>query len=1216
MARTRVRSLVPDVATRCAWTRLALCSLLIATSGVAQAATHVDVVTADLAPLIERAARSPSRFAVDVAHAISLSTTGEWSSSGELRTWRYSAQIPGAVSMSFHATEALLPAGATLTVTAGGVAYVYTSEKAHGGELWSRIGRGDALAFELTVAAEDVERVHLEIASLQAGFRGLSAEVPNHARYDEVRKQALSATAVTTSCAENWTCNLTPTNEGPGNATAALIIANVGQCSGVLLNDVPGDGVPYVLTARHCQDSGLNGGSPGAAADVTVYWNAVSACGEPLGSIYDAGIFGQSGAETVVEQQDAWLIRLRELPVVDAYYAGWDATGAAFVGGFSAHHANGTSRQFIGWYGQAAYFTKSGAALGVPYDSTLWGTVNALGASGPGASGAGLFDETGRLVGSLVRGLVSGDATGVCPSSSPPAPSQATATSLSTALSGVFLSVADLSSTTGAATLQSVLDPDQTGALVLDGKKRPITVALTDYTETFFTGTRVPLDWNGGPGAETCTASGGESGDGWAGAVDTRGSKEITSFDGGDVIYTITCTDGERVGTATVTLHWALSMPSVSLTGSLRPEYGVPFGVEWRSNVRPCTTTGGTGTDGWGGALDPNGFTWLTANVVGSVTYTLTCGSGERLASAALTVTVSEPFVSLRADAVTLRLGQPVNIAAFRQGAPCVKTGGAPDDGWEGTVPVDYAGGPFNVAESNPGTYTYTMACGSAAHIATDAVSVTFNDDPPAVSVRASPSSGVVNVDHIDVSWDANVRPCRTRVDGPNGTGFDTEVTPHGTFSIQEPVIGQYVFTIDCGSAAETAQASTIMDWTGTPAVELNAPTTAVQGSLFSIFYSSNVVPCVTSGGSAGDGWAGQSNHELEVIQVVEQSAGTQSFTITCGSGAQTATDTVSVEIVADAPQVTLGPDNDHQVTGQPVTITWSSNTSPCVLNSGSPGDGWSGSFGSSGSVTVTALSAGTVFYGIICGTDPLIAFANTGVIYADIPAPTLTASKTEVTVGEIVTLTWASADGSACFATGGNADGDGWFGDRAASGSLSVRTTLVGSSYFNLKCGQSLEASVAVNVNALPTVPEPPVPPNVSLSASASSFSVGESFALTWVVSNADTCTASGGATGDGWAGALDRQGGSMTLRENVGGTFVYTITCLGAGGTTAEAARTVTVSQVAAPQPSSGGGGGAIGLLDAALLLAAGLLKWRPQNVSRESPMRLRARFARVAR
>src|SRR6516165_3702408 len=107
-----------------AW--LVACLLLFSAMS-AFAAPRVDVVAADLGPLIDSAARSPSRFAVDIPHSASPSTDGEWSTSGATSTWTYTVQIPGAVSMSFHATRASLPPSATLTVFADGTPYSYTS---------------------------------------------------------------------------------------------------------------------------------------------------------------------------------------------------------------------------------------------------------------------------------------------------------------------------------------------------------------------------------------------------------------------------------------------------------------------------------------------------------------------------------------------------------------------------------------------------------------------------------------------------------------------------------------------------------------------------------------------------------------------------------------------------------------------------------------------------------------------------------------------------------------------------------------------------------------------------------------------------------------------------------------------------------------------------------------------------------------------------------
>src|SRR5512138_28617 len=97
--------------------------------------------------------------------------------------------------MSIHATDARLPPSATLILAADGIEYSYTSSDVRGGDLWSRIGRGDLLTIRLTVATEDSENVRLEIASFQAGYRALGEGGGTGAHADDLRKRALTAIA-------------------------------------------------------------------------------------------------------------------------------------------------------------------------------------------------------------------------------------------------------------------------------------------------------------------------------------------------------------------------------------------------------------------------------------------------------------------------------------------------------------------------------------------------------------------------------------------------------------------------------------------------------------------------------------------------------------------------------------------------------------------------------------------------------------------------------------------------------------------------------------------------------------------------------------------------------------------------------------------------------------------------------------------------------------
>ena len=1158
--------------------------------GCATAAANpqAEVLTVDLAPLIDQVAAYPSRFAVEVPHSASPVTHGEWSTVGSRSTWRYSLRIPGAVSISFHAAVAQLPDSATLTTTARGTAYVYAAKDVHRGQLWSRIGRGDTLSFELELATVDMSRLRFDITGVQAGYRTLGGGAPNHPHYDKLQLKAAATTAAATVCTENWSCHATSANAGAGQATVAIVIGNVGQCSGVLLNDAPGDGAPYVLTARHCENGNPDGGSPGAARNISVYWDALVACGSPLGQIYDPGIKVQYGATTLVEQQDAWLVRLDSLPIVDdVYYSGWDATGATFVGGFTPHHALGTSRQFVGWYGQASYNTVTAAALGVHFDSTLWATVNSIGSIGAGASGSGLFDANVRLVGIVIRGVEQSGTggAGVCPVPSPPVPTLQNATGLSTALSGIFNSTADPNSTTGTTTIESVLDPANTGTMVLDGQTAPPHVALASTVTSLVTGLTTTLTWTSSH-ALSCTASGGESADGWTGALATNGSLQITNYDGGLITYTITCGNGPRNASAQVQISWALSAPVVNLFAYVsRSGYNTPFQLNWNADVRPCTASGGHAGDGWTGADPPSGTASLLETVVGDVTYVLTCGTGSRMASSQVTVRIDPPSAQVTADATTLQTGQFAQISTSSVGLPCTASGGVSGDGWAGNSTYN---GMVAVTESVPGTYTYALTCGSGGQAVTAQVAVTFVNAAPSVSLTTSLATVGVNT-AVQVSWDANVRPCSLSVAGPQTMPLPSAPTsPHASTFDARSALGQYTYTVACGTGTNTAQASTSVTYTGSPRLSVfPGPYLPIAGFIFLVQYQSNLAPCVFSGGTPGDGWSGSTIAPNGNVNVIEATGGTYTYSITCGTGGQMLQAHTDVTVAAAAPKVTVTADKSPQSLNLPVTLTWSSNVSPCIATGGQPGDGWTGTMASSGAQVVTESSRNLVSYGLNCGASPAQASAFVSVNWLTNLAPTLTANATTASVGQSITLTWASSDGSACSAYGGA--NDGWGASRAASGSFDLRESVVGTYTFWIGCGDSPPSSVVVSFTAPPPVTPPTTPPaGVQLTTSTTTVTVGTPVTLTWTTTNATTCSTGGGTSADGWIGNVSPGGGSQKVSEQSMGVFNYTVTCAGAGDSPLAGA-TVTVTVNAAPPvtvTASSGGGGGLGWLEIALL------------------------------
>ncbi len=462
-----------------------------------------ETLQVELEPLIAAAAAHPTQFAVNIPHPVSVLTQGSWEHDAGRSRWHYTLRIPSAISLSLHAAHVRLPASANLTVSTSRATATYTAREIGRDGLWTRPLLGDVLSIDVALDTADAAELTLQIESWQAGYRALGGVAPDHPYYRRLHAQSQSGAG---GCVENYACVSTPANEGAAAATLAVVVSNLYQCTGTLLNNTRNDKAPYVLTARHCQTGRLGGGDPDAAARLTVYWDAVTACGTTLGSIYDDTALSQTGATTLVEQQDAWLLRLDAAPVAgDAAYAGWDATGGSFVDGYSVTHALGNDKQYIGWYGQPVLQHLSGQQLQVGYQSTFWGLVNQLGSSGGGASGSALFNPDNRVVGSAsLAVLPDGDGSaGLCPAATPAAPAANTVTAQYTALAAVWSSRSDTTSLTAEATLQSFLDPAGTGQLVLSAYGQP------PATSTSSGGT---IDTATGSGSGSGRAGGGGGG--------------------------------------------------------------------------------------------------------------------------------------------------------------------------------------------------------------------------------------------------------------------------------------------------------------------------------------------------------------------------------------------------------------------------------------------------------------------------------------------------------------------------------------------------------------------------------------------------------------------------------------------------------------------------------------------------------------------------------
>jgi hypothetical protein len=881
--------------------RIALTALLALFSTGVSAAPRLETLRVDLPRLIDEAARHPDRFAVDIAHAVDLESAGEWEVTADTATWRYQVRIPTAISMSFHATHIILPPAATLTVRAASAASVYLSADLHRDTLWSRIAKGDSLEFELIVPSSDRAGTVLEIASFQAGYRGLGGGVKDHPAYARLKIQSETA-ADNSSCVQNYACATTPDNTGPGHAAIALVVANIAQCSGTLLNDVPGDNAPYILTARHCQ--GPDGAS--SAADTDVYWNRLTACGTPLGSIYDTGTAIQHGLSTTVEQEDLWLLLLDQSPIVtDAYFAGFDATGGAVQGGYSIHDALSRNKQLVNWFGQAFSSIILPPALGVPYTSHFWDMVNERGNIGPGASGSALFDQNNRVVGALSLGT-STDASGygACPSSNPEVPDGHNGVARYTRFAAAWNSTADTTSTTGATTLKSVLDPGDTGTLIVNGLAGLPGVAFRASAPGAEIATSIVLSWDA-TGANDCVASGGPPGDGWSGSLVATGTRSVSEQSEGAISYSIACTfPGGRVMKARTTVLWFPPAPTAVVSPD-RAQVWVsrPITLTWSSNRSPCAISGGTVSLQ---NLPGTGSTTVTEMNPGEVRYQLACGAGREAQSNVL-VTFVTPAVNLTANSRDRLLGSLLHLRWNSGADTCTPTGGVPQDGWAGQQRSPNS--EFFLQTSVAGSFTYTLTCTSGSLSAEEQLTINVSDIPSA-TLSTSRTEGTI-ADTFTVTWRSNLDLCdltegsslafpdpRT---GSNIDGFGTS-----RFSA-----GAHELRLHCkdGVNSVTADAVPVTITVIQAQITISPSNVAYRGLFDLVWDSSGATACTASGGGADGGqWTGplefSGNRRLTAT-----TSGTFTYRITC-TAAQGTTMQSEAKVFVSVPPPSGGGDD------------------------------------------------------------------------------------------------------------------------------------------------------------------------------------------------------------------------------------------------------------------------------------------------------------------
>ena len=387
-----------------------------------------------------------------------------------------------------------------------------------------------------------------------------------------------------------------------------------------------------------------------------------------------------------------------------------------------------------------------------------------------------------------------------------------------------------------------------------------------------------------------------------------------------------------------------------------------------------------------------------------------------------------------------------------------------------------------------------------------------------------------------------------------------TSCAATGAWSGARPVSGSQAigalqaassFTLTCtgdgGSATRTVTVEVERAPSAPPIVTLSAsPTSLPVGGAATLTWSANgAASCTASGAWSGD-------RPTSGAQSTGALATTSSYSLTCSGAGGTATQSVTVAVAntppPPMPTVALSASPPSVSSGGSATLVWSSTDASACSASGA----WSGTKATAGSQTTGALTA-TSTYTLSCTGAGGTATRSITVVVASVPAPSLalSASPTLVGPGAASTLSWSSANATACSAAGA------WSGPKATSGTQSTGA-LAATASFALTCvgaGGEVTRSVTVSV-AAPA-------PSVALSASPLSVAYGSASTLTWSATDATGCTASAAPANVNWSGARPTSGsastGALTAASNT-----FTLTCSG-GDASASQSVTVVVAPAA---------------------------------------------------
>lgn len=382
--------------------------------------------------------KGPFRFGFNHFVNYDLKNSGKWITlaNGD-RIFQLGIKSAGAISLNLAFDDFFIPEGAKLFIYTHDKKYIIGAFTNQNNDISRKFATdlipGDALVIEYFEPAEVANQGRLNLFRVTHGYRGIK----------EFTEKSFGDGG---SCQLNVNCALGANWQNEKKGVVCLVVGGSEFCTGSLVNDVPQDSKPYVLTANHCSSSNdfatwvfrFNWEAPGCTTPGTSPSTAQSLNTSTLRA-------RDAGTDFCLVEITGGLIGGTVPSTYSPYFNGWSAINIPATSEIAIHHPSGDIKKISEALTPATTGTYNSADC---WKTGVWTT----GCTEPGSSGSPLFDQNKRIIGQLYGG----------PSSCGAAPSSMND------YYGKF-STSWLGAGTNSTQLKFWLDPGNTGATTADG---------------------------------------------------------------------------------------------------------------------------------------------------------------------------------------------------------------------------------------------------------------------------------------------------------------------------------------------------------------------------------------------------------------------------------------------------------------------------------------------------------------------------------------------------------------------------------------------------------------------------------------------------------------------------------------------------------------------------------------------------------------------------